>query len=289
MDGTLLSSTTAPKALTSTLKPVPQTSSLFLTALIPEIRIIIYEYVFECKDLHIFIYEQQLVSMLCKNPTAIGIDGHENCIGMPMSRSPGMGWNQDAIQERLSPSNKRHVSALLAVCCAIYLESVDILYERYTLHFSNLFSISVFPRAMIPHHLDMLHHVRLSLALFNRGTMIHAYFNNSFSRSWPGWDEGSLSGDTPWDCAWNAIGELTSLHSLLVTIEVLREDHGREDPHWHRSMSSDFEASLLQPMKQVKCDNFLLRVNWPSTRSPLTLDEYPFQIQRFTSTETQDQ
>ncbi|KAI2777673.1 hypothetical protein F4815DRAFT_282275 [Daldinia loculata] len=280
MDETKSPPITTPQALTTTLKPIPQTDSLFLTALAPEIRIMIYEYVFGCGDLHIFIYEQKLISMLCRNPTATGIDGHESCISMPMSRSTGMNWNPDTIRERLASPNTRHVSALLAVCCTIYLESVDILYKSHVLHFSNLFSVSVFPRAIIPHHLDMLHHVRLSLALFNRGTMIHVYFNNSFSRSWPGWDEKSLSGDTPWHCAWNAIGELKSLHTLLVTLEVLREDHQREEPHWHRSMPSDFETSLFQPMKQVSCGDFLLRVNWPSTGKPL--DEYPFRIEHFT-------
>lgn len=134
----------------------------------------------------------------------------------------------------------------------------------------------MFPRAIIPHHLDVLQHIKLSLALFKRGDIIHAYFNNAFSRNWQGWDEASAAGDTPWQCTWNAIAELRALHTLSVTLEVSPEDH---DALWSRSMPADFETLLFQPMRQVVCEDFTVRVNWPCTGN--MFEGCPFRLERF--------
>ncbi|OTB02096.1 hypothetical protein M426DRAFT_205344 [Hypoxylon sp. CI-4A] len=270
--------TPKPRGLTPTPDPKSQSDSLFLTMLLPEIRFIIYEYVFGHRNLHIFIYEQKLVSLFCQNPTAAGLDGHEACIGMSMSQIPGTEWwKPEGIRERLMAGVMHHNAALLTTCRTIYHESIDVLYETHVLHFSNLFAISAFPQAFLPHHLHLLRHIRLSLTLFNRNNVIHAYFNNAFSRSWPGWDGSNASGGTPWQCAWSAVGGLKSLQTLLVTLEVMRDDHQPGDLHWSRSMPEDFETAILEPMKQVVCEDFLLRVNWPSTGNDFR--EYPFRIE----------
>ncbi|KAI1469165.1 uncharacterized protein F4812DRAFT_457708 [Daldinia caldariorum] len=267
---------TLPPALTSTLKPTPQPDSLFLTALAPEIRLMIYEYVFGSTDLHILIHNQKLVTVPCAHDPATGSDGHEHCIDLPFDRPPGMDWPAGSSIAKLSPTNKRRGRAILSVCSAIYLEAVDILYRRHTFRFNGIFSFIVFPRAIIPHHANMLHHVRLTLALFVHDDMISLYFNNAFSRSWPGWDQEYASGDTPWQCTWNTMGELKSLHTLVVTL-IAQSNTPPNNLTWHQSLPSDFEIPLFEPMKQVCCPDFLLRINWPHTG--ILQDEYPFRVE----------
>lgn len=106
-------------ALSDFLEPEPQPASLFLSKLPPEIRSQIYDRVFGYRHLHIFIYEQKLVSLVCQHPTAVDPDGHEECIGMSMSRSKRP-WNDDGIRQRPPPAapdkRRQHFSALLTVC-----------------------------------------------------------------------------------------------------------------------------------------------------------------------------
>ncbi|KAI1479648.1 hypothetical protein F4774DRAFT_122196 [Daldinia eschscholtzii] len=269
---------TLPQPLTSTLKPNPQPNSLFLTTLAPEIRFMIYEYVFGSTELHILVHNQKLVTVPCIDPPATDSAGHEHCVHLPLDRPPGMDWPEGSSIAQISPTDKRRGRAILSVCSAIYLEAVDILYKRHTFRFNSIFSFIVFPRAMLPHHANLLHHVRLALALFVQDNMISVHFNNAFSRAWPGWDQDYISGDTPWQCTWNAMAELKSLHTLVVTLDV-RSGIPPDGSTLHESLPSDFEVSLFEPMKQVSCPDFLLRVNWTSTGIPL--DDYPFRIERF--------
>ncbi|KAH8649100.1 hypothetical protein BX600DRAFT_110196 [Xylariales sp. PMI_506] len=256
--------------------------SLFLQLLLPEIRSIVYEYVFGSRYLHMFVYEQKLVSLPCRNPGMLDSTSHEVCIGMPMSESPGYGWDPKSVQQKQSNSNHEHhtICALLTVCRTIYKEAVDALYRTHNFHFNNLISITVFPRAMLRQHLDAVHHIRISLALFIDGNQLYAYLNNSFSRTWPGWDETKAPGDTPWQCAWSTIRDMKSLHTLVVTLEVNPYSRMRKDQHWTASMAADFETLLFQPLKEVTCNDFLLRVNWPLIESS-KLQKYPFRIERF--------
>ncbi|KAH6646912.1 hypothetical protein BKA67DRAFT_419038 [Truncatella angustata] len=274
---------TRPQALTAILRPEPQPSSLFLTRLVPEIRSMIYGYIVGEGNLHIFVYEQNLVTLRCLNPASLGLTGHETCIGMPNTDSPpGINWKYKEVQERTASEEKRHVGALLTVCRTIYLESVDTLYRTHILHFNNMISITTFPRAMIPRHLEALHHVRLFLALHGRGKHMSAYFHNSFSRNWPGWDAASAPGDTPWASVWAAMAELKSLHTLVVTLELKPSPSHRvvKDPDRCREVTIEDETLLLDPTKEVTCNDFLLRVNWPSTGN--CLKKYPFRIERYT-------
>jgi hypothetical protein len=140
-------------------------------------------------------------------------------------------------------------------------------------------SIIVFPRAIIIHHLEYLHHVRLSLALYGNGSNMRVHFNNCFSRKWPGWDDGSVPGDTPWECLWSVIKDFKSLHTLTVTLEA-SGPHWHKTPHWARSIAAGAEMLLFNPMKQVTCNDFLLRVNWTPAES--ILNECPFRIECFT-------
>lgn len=111
--------TRRPCALSDILEPAPQPASLFLSKLPTEIRSQIYDRVIGYRHLHIFIYEQKLICLGCLNPEAVDSDGHEECIGMSMSRSKRP-WNDDGIKQRISsptPEKERHhLSALLTVC-----------------------------------------------------------------------------------------------------------------------------------------------------------------------------
>ncbi|KAK9782644.1 hypothetical protein SCAR479_00987 [Seiridium cardinale] len=194
-----------------------------------------------------------------------------------MSQSPGFDWDYGAVKARFAPSDVHCSPALLTACRTIYLEAIDVLYWTHNLHFSTMISMSIFPRVMIPHHLELLRHVRLSLSLFVRGNEIHSYLHNSFSQDWPGWDEASAPGDTPWDGAWKAIGELKSLRTLLVTLEVTPDNKQYRICPWYRSMPKDFETQLFQPLKQITCDDFLVRVNWPHIAQDTPA--YPFRLE----------
>ncbi|KAK8113486.1 hypothetical protein PG984_014012 [Apiospora sp. TS-2023a] len=287
-----------PRALIDTLEPEPQPASLFLSRLPPEIRSHIYDHVFGYRHLHIFIYEQKLVCLVCQNPTAVDPDDHEECIGMSMSRSK-IPWSDDGIKRRApsAPDKKRqHLSALLAVCRTMYLETVESLYRTHTFHFSNIVSLTVFPREIIPRHRALLHHLRIDLLLLGNasGTShdeLYIFLHNSLSQKWTDWDEASSSdagggGDTPWECAWGAVAELTSLHTLVVTIEISTPSTGSSN----LDMAAGLEKWLFEPLAKVTCNDFLLRVNWSAP--PMTPDidqaepEYPFRVERFTSKST---
>lgn len=109
------------RPLASTLQPKPQLDSLFLTKLVPEIRHMIYKYAFGgYKNLHIFIYEQSLVSLRCQNPTAVRLGGHDKCTGMSMYRSLGFDWNHGALKERPDPDSNHHISDILTACRTMY-------------------------------------------------------------------------------------------------------------------------------------------------------------------------
>ncbi|KAK8034193.1 hypothetical protein PG993_009188 [Apiospora rasikravindrae] len=285
-----------PYPLSSTLEAKPQPDSLFLSKLPAEIRLQVYEHVFGYRHLHIFIYEQRLVCLLCQNPTATDPGDHEGCIGMSMSKSKRP-WNDDAFKQvpssPASEKKRQHLAALLTVCHTMYLETVDDLYRSHVFHFSNIISMAVFPREIIPHYRDMLHHVRIDLFLLTRGSAdeLYIFIHNSFSQKWPSWEDeagGNAGDETPWECAWGAIAGLTSLHTLRVTIEVTRPrgDYDDTDDWLHQGMSATFEKSLFEPLTKITCNNFLLRVNWPAP--PMTDKSqqepgYPFRIERFTS------
>jgi len=114
--------------LFDSVEPRPQPNSPFLTRLPPEIRHEIYEHVFGYENLHIFIYEQKLLSLVCRHPTAVEPDGHEECIGMSLSGCK-RSWTDEGLkkqqQQLLSPPSsfcpgkkkeRHHLTALLAVC-----------------------------------------------------------------------------------------------------------------------------------------------------------------------------
>ncbi|KAK8065198.1 hypothetical protein PG997_011945 [Apiospora hydei] len=271
--------------MSDTLEPKPQPDSLFFCKLPPEIRHQVYEHVFGYRHLHIFIYQQQLVCLLCQNPTAVDPDGHELCIGMSMSQSKRP-WNDDAFKHLppnpASEKTRQHLSALLTVCRTMYLETVDSLYRSHVFHFSNIISMAVFPREIVPRHRDMLHHLRIDLSLLARGRAdeLYIFIHNSFSQKWPAWDDDGAGGnageETPWECAWGAIAGLTSLHTLIT--------EGDHDDTSRLGVSASLEKSLFEPLTKINCNDFLLRVNWPAP--PPTEDQsgpdYSFRIERFT-------
>ena len=150
------------------------------------------------------------------------------------------------------------------------------------LHFSNLISICVFPRAVLSHHIKNVYHLRLSLTLFVTHGMLQAYVHNSFSREWAGWVGELAAGETTWNCVWDVVREMRSLHTALVTIEIdPRFQHCTDDRHWLDTLPEDFETSLFEPIKQITCNHFYLQVNWPA-RGPET-HQYPFQLERITN------
>ncbi|KAK7967896.1 uncharacterized protein PG986_002173 [Apiospora aurea] len=280
--------------MSDTLEPKPQPACLFFRKLPPEIRRQVYEHVFGYGHLHIFIYEQRLVCLLCQNPTAVGPDGHDVCIGMSMSRFKRP-WNDDAFKQLppnpASDKKRQHLSALLTVCRTMYLETVDTLYRSHVFHFSNIISMAVFPREIVPRHRDMLHHLRIDLSLLacGRADELYIFIHNSFSQKWPAWDDddgagGDAGEETPWECAW---GAHRGAHTLIVTIEITRPrgDHDDTD-NWARpGVSASLETSLFEPLTKIVCNDFLLRVNWP-VPAPIEGQwgpDYSFRIERFTS------
>ncbi|KAK7963452.1 hypothetical protein PG988_010426 [Apiospora saccharicola] len=285
---------TRAQASSDALKPEPQPGSLFLSRLPPEIRGQIYDGVFGYRHLHIFIYEQKLVCLVCQHPTAVDPDEHEECIGMSMSRSKRP-WNDDGVKQRVLPPSapdrkRQHLSALLTVCRTMYLETADSLYRTHIFHFSNIVSLTVFPREIIPRHRAMLHHLRIDLFLLGNASgtshdQLCIFLHNSLSEKWTAWDEAaggeSSGGDTPWECAWGAVAELTALHTLVVAIEISTPKSGAV------RMSASLEKWLFEPLAKVTCNDFLLRVNWSAP--PATTDggqaepKDPFRVERFTS------
>ena len=119
-------------ALSDSAEPNPQPGSPFLSKLPPEIRHGIYQHVFGFRNLHIFIYEQKLVCLVCRNSATVEPDGHQECIGMSLSDSK-QAWSDKGLkkQQLLSSSSssscfdpekkekkkqRHHLAALLAVC-----------------------------------------------------------------------------------------------------------------------------------------------------------------------------
>ncbi|KAK8004628.1 glutamate-cysteine ligase catalytic subunit [Apiospora arundinis] len=293
------------RALCDTREPEPQPGSLFLSKLPPEIRHQIYDHVFGHRHLHIFVYERRLVCLACLDPTAVEPEAHEPCIGMSLSGSQRP-WSDEGLKQQqqqpqqLAPSSDssssdglekkdcQGLAALLTVCRTMYFEMADSLYRTHVFHFSNLISMTVFPRQMIPRHCNMVHHVRIDLSLLAHGTEpdgLYCFIHNSFSDKWSEWGEeedGETAGnDTPWEYAWGAIASLKSLRTLRVTIELTcNKDLARN------SIALCLERSIFQPLRKVTASNdFLLRVNWPApsaTEEEEQLEsEYPFRIERF--------
>ncbi|KAK7935941.1 hypothetical protein PG985_001436 [Apiospora marii] len=294
-----------PSALIETLEPQPQPASLFLTKLPPEVRSQIYDCVFGCRHLHIFIYEKKLVCLVCQHPAARDPDEHTECIGMSMSKSKRP-WNDDGIKQQRSPlapdEKRQHLSALLTVCRTMYLETADSLYRTHTFHFSNIVSLLVFPRETIPHHRALLRDLRIDLFLLaNRSRdpstpdKLYIFLHNSLGEKWDKWDKEAAAaasgGKTPWECAWAAVAELPSLRTLTVSLEISNPS-GEDGRLVRQSMSADTERALLGPLARVTCRDYTLRVNWPAPETALDTAEeeegrpkpaYPFRIERFTS------
>ncbi|ETS77082.1 hypothetical protein PFICI_10956 [Pestalotiopsis fici W106-1] len=261
--------------------PLLQTSSLFFTMLLPELRFMIYEHVFGPKHLHMFIHDKKLAGLRCLEPTSTDTSDHEKCIGLPLETNFTMEQEQlDLFRDRQPLSERSPVGALLTACRLIYSEAVDVLYRTSTIHFSNIVSICVFPRTVIPHHLDNVRHVRLSLFLEWRRDGLVTKSHNAFGGVWPGWDGGIGHGDTPWECVWAVVASMRSLHTLVVTIHILGFRARRDELSRQGTQLDDFETPLFEPLKQISpCNYFLLRVSWPS--SGQQFDEYPFRLERF--------
>lgn len=161
-------------------------------------------------------------------------------------------------------------------------------------HFSNIVSLTVFPREIIPRHRAMIHHLRIDLFLLASDSTMHGelyiLLHNSLSQKWTDWDEEAAAagggGDTPWQCAWGAVAELTSLHTLVLTIEI-SAPRGNKGYLTRQSMSAGLEKWLFEPLVKVTCNDFLLRVNWSAPSLATEEDQpkpaYPFRIKRFAS------
>ncbi|KAK8099937.1 hypothetical protein PG999_010311 [Apiospora kogelbergensis] len=153
----------------------PTQTHRFCPSCLPEIRPQIYEHVFGHESLHIFIYEKNLVCLVCRNPTAVKPDGHEECIGMSLSDSErartdeGLKQQQQQLSSPSSSSSlhpgrpekreQQHLAALLA--------TADTLYRTHPFHLSNLTSTAAFPRRLNPRQRALVRHVRIDLALGN--------------------------------------------------------------------------------------------------------------------------
>lgn len=243
----------------------------------------IYEHVFGPKHLHMFVHGDKLAGLRCLHPASTDTDDHKECIGVPLESNFTMEQQQlDLFRDREPLSERSPTGALLTVCRLMYSEAIDTLYRTSTLHFSNFVSICVFPRTVIPHHLDNVRHVRLSLALHTSWDGLCANLHDAFGGVWSGWDGGDGVGDTPWECVWAVVASMRSLHTLIVTLQI-NPGHRPGIPWWDKQEDlGDFETPLFKPLRQITfCNYFLLRVNWPSRGQ--NFDGYPFRLQRFTS------
>ncbi|KAJ5959863.1 uncharacterized protein N7479_007013 [Penicillium vulpinum] len=192
----------------------PQLQSRLLTRLSPELRLMIWGFVFADQRIHIIqCSKQRLGHVVCP------------CALEPRSSPPkrhtrqnsnlfceichGTGISQPAKDADLLRWNKVKLLGLALTCRQIYHESISLLYTLPTLEFSNPWTLPYLLPTIPPEHRDRIRSIELRW---------------SFPGHWlPSKDSVRAvyvsAGRTPWTETCRAVSQLASLRSFVLMLE----------------------------------------------------------------------
>ncbi|OQE30593.1 hypothetical protein PENFLA_c003G00688 [Penicillium flavigenum] len=204
-----------PLPLHQTIAFSPQSQSLLITRLSPELRLMIWGFVLADQRIHIIQCNKRLGHVVC--PCALEQKARRS------SPSPerhtrqnstceichGTGISQPAKEADLARCNKVKLLGLALTCRQIYHESIPMLYTHPTLEFSNPWTLPYLLPTIRPDHRDCIRAIELRW---------------SFPGHWlPSKDSVRAvyvsAGRTQWIETCRAVSQLRSLRSFVLVLE----------------------------------------------------------------------
>ncbi|KAL4888418.1 hypothetical protein BDV59DRAFT_139128 [Aspergillus ambiguus] len=149
----------------------PQSDSLFLTRLPPEIRLLIYRYAFGDQVVHLVQLKDKIRHVRCHQTTS-SLDRHRRCCPITAARwrsnsNSSSNANHHQHQHHLYPHTHPSLPdslshtplTLLRTCRAVYCEAADLAYATLPFDVDDLHTFIAFSRAIAPRHLRALRHL----------------------------------------------------------------------------------------------------------------------------------
>lgn len=202
----------------------PQSTSPLFTTLPPEIRHIIWSYVFGADTLHLVQIKNKIRHVRCSAPPSspTALTQHRHCCptttarwrvhdGRDQGHSDNLLYphTHDTLPEQLSSS---HV-ALLRSCKAVYVEAVDYLYTQSTFDVDDLYTFIAFAQSLSPRSLAVIRNLTLQwmpvwtpLSGQDHKGSIYAHTHS----------------DALWKELWARVASLPSLKELRVSLDLGR-------------------------------------------------------------------
>jgi hypothetical protein len=198
-----------------------QADCQFLQKLPPEIRLIIYRYVFGDEAVHLVQLKGKIRHVRCQNP-ASSIVSHRSCCPITPARwrakDGRLAGHSDAMLYPHTHSNlptmlSNSSLSLLRTCRAIYLEAADIPYSELVFDVDDLYTFVAFSLNVCPERLRSIKRLTVQ-----------------WTPIWqPMTGEGSTSSiyshthnDNLWALFWSRVQALTGLEELQISLDLGR-------------------------------------------------------------------
>ncbi|KAH8697026.1 hypothetical protein BGW36DRAFT_377794 [Talaromyces proteolyticus] len=198
-----------------------QPESNFLQRLPPEIRVMIYKYVFGDEAVHLVQLKGKIRHVRCSNLSS-SISSHRTCCHETSARwratATGAGQHADNMlyphTHSLLPHKLSNSSlSLLRTCRAIYLEAADIPYTDLVFDVDDLHTFVAFSQTVCPERLQSIKRLTVQwtpiwqpLAGEDSKTSIYAHTHN----------------DRLWCLFWARVQALTGLKELRISLDLGR-------------------------------------------------------------------
>lgn len=199
----------------------PQTQSPFLSKLPPEVRLIIYNYVFGDQAVHLVQLKGKIRHVRCQNQSS-SILSNRSCCPVSTARWRAHDARDEAHAQSLLyphthaalPESLSNSSlSLLRTCRAIYAEAADIPYDNIAFDVDDLHTFIAFSLSVHPDHLQRIKRLTVQwmpvwqpMSGDVRDSSIFSYTHN----------------DQLWMLFWNRVAALTGLRELRICLDLGR-------------------------------------------------------------------
>lgn len=193
-----------------------------LQRLPPEIRQMIWGYVFGSEAIHLVNMKDKIRHVRCSSGSKPSLTHHRHCCPLTPARwrvyDGRISGHSDSLlyphtHKRLPDNLSNSGAALLRTCRAIYAETADMLYQNATFDVDDLYTFIAFAKAVGPYHLAAIRSLTVQWTPMWQPLTGKDHTSSIYAHT---------HSDALWTQFWALVSSLPSLQSLYVSFDLGR-------------------------------------------------------------------